>query len=186
MKQTEIEIAAVISQISGYYPNLEPEELRKLAIASISAVNSVWDGLERTLQEGANITITPNRTAKTFTIASTGGGGGGDIESVTGNIVSNTDPANPVVTQENADWNSVAGVSKILNKPTIPTLSGHQIIDENDNPMTQRAKMQVKGNLVTASDNGSDTSIFTIADPDLTYVRSGIARLTWQNFGLTI
>lgn len=50
-----------------------------------------------------------------------GGGGGGAVDSVTGNIVNNTDPANPVVTQVQVDWNSSSGLSQILNKPTIPT-----------------------------------------------------------------
>jgi nitrogen fixation protein len=48
-------------------------------------------------------------------------GGGGAVETVTGNIVDNTDPLNPVVTQVQPDWDAVSGLGEILNKPTIPT-----------------------------------------------------------------
>ena len=48
-------------------------------------------------------------------------GGGGDVDGVTGNIVNNTDPANPVVTQQQADWNVTDNTSPayIKNKPTV-------------------------------------------------------------------
>ncbi len=45
---------------------------------------------------------------------------GGGVQSVTGNIVDNTDPINPVVTQVQPDWNAVSGLAEILNKPSIP------------------------------------------------------------------
>jgi|GEM_PF-5428959 len=48
----------------------------------------------------------------------TSSSGGGGIDSVTGNIVNNTDPANPVVTQAQPDWNAVSGLGEILNKPS--------------------------------------------------------------------
>ncbi len=41
--------------------------------------------------------------------------GGGTVNSVTGNIVDNTDPVNPVVTQQQADW-------KETNPVETPTL----------------------------------------------------------------
>lgn len=46
-----------------------------------------------------------------------GGGGGGSVESVSGNIVDNTDAANPVVTQVQPDWNATSGLASIQNKP---------------------------------------------------------------------
>lgn len=51
------------------------------------------------------------------------GGGGGGVATVTGNIVDNTDPANPIVTQLQADWNEADNTlpTYIVNKPTIPT-----------------------------------------------------------------
>jgi len=52
-----------------------------------------------------------------------GGGGGGSVDSVSGNIVSNTDPANPVVTQVQADWTQADNAEPdfIKNKPTLGT-----------------------------------------------------------------
>lgn len=44
---------------------------------------------------------------------------GGAVDSVTGNIVDNTDPTNPVVTQVQSDWDSASGLSEILNKPDL-------------------------------------------------------------------
>ena len=76
--------------------------------------------------EGVTVTYTGNRAIVTIT------GGGGGVEGVTGNIVDNTDPLNPVVTQVNADWNAVSGVAEILNKPTIPTLTSDLTNDGED------------------------------------------------------
>ena len=42
------------------------------------------------------------------------------VQSVTGNIVNNTDPENPIVTQVQSDWNASSGLGQILNKPAIP------------------------------------------------------------------
>jgi hypothetical protein len=49
------------------------------------------------------------------------GGGGGTVVSVTGNIVDNTDPANPIITQKQADWTQADNTKPdfILHKPTI-------------------------------------------------------------------
>jgi len=49
------------------------------------------------------------------------GGGGGGVDSVSGNIVDNADPANPVITQVQADWDQAAGTEKdfIKNKPNL-------------------------------------------------------------------
>lgn len=55
-----------------------------------------------------------------FAFYSEVGSGGGAVETVTGNIVDNTDPLNPVVTQVQPDWDAVSGLGEILNKPTIP------------------------------------------------------------------
>jgi hypothetical protein len=41
------------------------------------------------------------------------------VKTVTGNIVNNTDPQNPVVTQIQPDWNAVSGLGKILNQPNL-------------------------------------------------------------------
>jgi len=60
--------------------------------------------------------------------------GTGGIEGVTGNIVDNTDPQNPVVDQVQANWNESDNTdpSFIQNKPTIPTgtvesVTGHSV-----------------------------------------------------------
>lgn len=45
---------------------------------------------------------------------------GGGVAGVTGNIVDNTDPANPIVTQVQPDWDAVSGLGEILNKPSLP------------------------------------------------------------------
>lgn len=66
---------------------------------------------------GVTVTYSGNRAIVTIT----GGGGGGSVDGVTGNIVNNTDPANPVVTQVQPDWNASSGLGQILNKPTIPS-----------------------------------------------------------------
>lgn len=60
----------------------------------------------------------------------------GAIQTVTGNIVDNTDSRNPVVTQVQPDWNETSGLGEILNKPTIHTgdvvsVSGN-IVDNTD------------------------------------------------------
>jgi hypothetical protein len=44
------------------------------------------------------------------------------VESVTGNVVDNTDPANPIVTQVQPDWNASSGLGQILNKPDLEDL----------------------------------------------------------------
>jgi hypothetical protein len=71
------------------------------------------------------------------------------VEGVTGNIVDNTDPQNPVVTQVQANWNEVDNTdpSFIQNKPSIPvvpsdiveTVSGN-IVDNTDpaNPVVDQ------------------------------------------------
>lgn len=66
---------------------------------------------------GVTVTYTGNRAIVTIS----GGGGGGSVDGVTGNIVNNTDPANPVVTQVQPDWNASSGLGQILNKPSIPS-----------------------------------------------------------------
>lgn len=57
--------------------------------------------------------------------------GGGTVNSVTGNIVDNTDPVNPVVTQQQADWketNPVA-IPYIDNKPYYTTTRANLLTD---------------------------------------------------------
>jgi len=73
---SEAEITSVIAQLSILYPNDTQEELRNRAIASISAVEKVYDGLVRTIVAGDNVVITPDRATKTIEIESSGGGGG--------------------------------------------------------------------------------------------------------------
>jgi hypothetical protein len=43
---------------------------------------------------------------------------GGAIDSISGNIVNNADPSNPIINQIQADWNAVSGLGAILNKPS--------------------------------------------------------------------
>lgn len=47
----------------------------------------------------------------------------GAIATVTGNIVNNSDPANPVITQVQADWNATTGLASILNKPNLAPIA---------------------------------------------------------------
>ncbi len=50
------------------------------------------------IDAGTNITITGDGTeASPYVISASGGGGGGSVDSVTGTLVDNTDPANPVI-----------------------------------------------------------------------------------------
>lgn len=72
---------------------------------------------------GSGVTVTHDANRAIVTITG-GGGGGGSVDSVTGNIVNNTDPANPVVTQVQPDWNASSGLGQILNKPTSLPPSG--------------------------------------------------------------
>lgn len=64
------------------------------------------------------------------------------VQSVSGNIVNNIDPTNPVVTQVQPDWNATSGLGEILNKPTglltniTSPVSGLVTVDPDDS--TQR------------------------------------------------
>lgn len=44
---------------------------------------------------------------------------GEGVATVTGNIVDNADPKNPVITQVQSDWNAVGGLGVVLNKPNL-------------------------------------------------------------------
>lgn len=81
------------------------------------------------------------------------------VESVTGNIVNNTDPLNPVVTQVQSDWNASSGLARILNKPTIPTKTSDLTNDGQDgvNPFITAADVPVS-NLQEVLDLGSSAS----------------------------
>jgi hypothetical protein len=78
------------------------------------------------------------------------------VEGVTGNIVDNTDPQNPIVTQVQANWNESDNTdpSFIQNKPTIPTDTGIT---------------QLTGDVTAGPGNGSQVS--TIANDAVTYAK---------------
>jgi len=86
--------------------------------------------------------------------------GTGGIEGVTGNIVDNTDPQNPVVDQVQANWNESDNTdpSFIQNKPAIPTGTVESVTGESvdntdpDNPVVNAIPLAGTGtDLVTGT-----------------------------------
>jgi hypothetical protein len=113
---SEAEITSVIAQLSILYPNDTQKELRNRAIASISAVEKVYDGLVRTIVAGDNIVITPDRVTKTIEIESSGGGGGHVIIDEAGN---------PMPQRENLQFTGAVEVTDdIVNDKTVVEVTG--------------------------------------------------------------
>jgi hypothetical protein len=93
--------------------------------------------------------------------------GTGGIEGVTGNIVDNTDPANPVVDQVQADWTQGDNTQPdfIKNKPTIPTGTVESVTGDSvdntdpDNPVVNAIPLAgtTVGNPVTGDIEVSST-----------------------------
>ncbi len=110
-----------------------------------------------------------------------GGGGGGTVNSVTGNIVDNTDPVNPVVTQQQADWketNPVA-IPYIDNKPYYTTTRANLLTD-----MAANALVLDAGYLITNADP-------TVANSGIIVRATGPGRVSREavflaNYGGTI
>lgn len=111
------------------------------------------------------------------------------VQSVTGNIVNNTDPLNPIVTQVQSDWNASSGLGQILNKPTIPTQTSDLTNDGEDgiNPFITAADIpnltiqQVLNNgntisddtFIVYSDNGITSSYYANGEVGFTNTASG-------------
>jgi hypothetical protein len=114
---SEAEITTVIAQLSTVFPDDTSEELRNRAIASISAVEKVFDGLVRTLVAGDNIVLTPDRETKTIEIESSGGGGGGHV------IID--EAGNPMPQRENLQFTGAVEVTDdIVNDKTVVEVTG--------------------------------------------------------------
>lgn len=107
--------------------------------------------------------------------------GGGTVNSVTGNIVDNTDPVNPVVTQQQADWketNPVA-IPYIDNKPYYTTTRANLLTD-----MAANALVLDAGYLITNADP-------TVANSGIIVRATGPGRVSREavflaNYGGTI
>jgi hypothetical protein len=80
-------------------------EVESVAVSTFRAISLLGNGVKvgdvRRLNfiDGTNTTVQVDEYGN-IVINSTGGGGSGTVESVTGNVVNNTDPANPVVTAD--------------------------------------------------------------------------------------
>lgn len=94
------------------------------------------------------------------------------VTSVTGNIVDNTDPLNPIVTQVQSDWNAVSGLGAILNKPTIPTKTSDLTNDGEDgvNPFISQEQVVEYPNLASFPPTGIVGVVYIALDTDLAYV----------------
>jgi nitrogen fixation protein len=100
------------------------------------------------------------------------------IQSVTGNIVDNTDPVNPVVTQVQSDWSAVSGLAEILNKPTIPTKTS-DLTNDGENgadPFITAADVPVS-DLQSVLNSGNAVS----DDTPIVYSDNGIASTAYNN-----
>lgn len=110
---------------------------------------------------------------------------GGAVDSVTGNIVDNTDPENPIVTQVKSDWEQadITLPSHILNKPVI--LESLSDLDANGIIVRQDGGTVVNRSIVA----GSERVIITNGDgvagnPSIDIVEGGISVVA--NAGLDI
>jgi hypothetical protein len=123
------------------------------------------------------------------------GAAGGGVASVSGNIVDNTDPANPVVTQVQANWNESDNTdpSFIQNKPTIPSgtvtsvgLSAPTEFTVTNSPVTGSGtltltKANQNANLVYAGPTTGSAAAPTFRSLVLADIPSGVAKETWAN-----
>lgn len=93
------------------------------------------------------------------------------VSSVTGNIVDNTDPANPIVTQVQPDWDAVSGLAEILNKPTIPTKTSDLVNDGEDgvSPFVSQVAVQDFPDRDSFPTIGQNGVIYIAEDTDLAY-----------------
>lgn len=93
------------------------------------------------------------------------------VSSVTGNIVDNTNPANPIVTQVQPDWDAVSGLAEILNKPTIPTKTSDLVNDGEDgvNPFIYQVAVQDFPDRDSFPTIGQNGVIYIAEDTDLAY-----------------
>lgn len=93
------------------------------------------------------------------------------VSSVTGNIVDNADPANPIVTQVQPDWDAVSGLAEILNKPIIPTKTSDLLNDGEDgiSPFISQVAVQDFPDRDSFPTIGQNGVIYIAEDTDLAY-----------------
>lgn len=94
------------------------------------------------------------------------------VQSVSGNIVDNSDAANPVVTQVQPDWNASSGLGEILNKPTSAEILGYRrfvgVLSQIGNSAPEiKTEIVNDVNLTNADLKYDDTGIYVIRRPDL-------------------
>jgi hypothetical protein len=96
----------------------------------------------------------------------------GGVQSVSGNIVDNTDPLNPIVDQVQPDWDATSGLGEILNKPTIPTKTSDLTNDGEDgvNPFISQEQVVEYADLASFPSIGTVGVIYIALDTDLAYV----------------
>jgi len=81
---------------------------------------TIYDKLLKRFQENPILPVNREELFHDFEELKNASSSGGGVDGVTGNIVDNTDPVNPVVTQVQADWDETDNLlpSFIANKPS--------------------------------------------------------------------
>jgi hypothetical protein len=93
--------------------------------------------------------------ARSAVSLTTTGSGAATYNNTTG-VINIPTPVAPVA-QVNADWNSVSGVSQILNKPTIPTIPTNVSAFTNDSGYITQAGARSAVSLTTTGTSGAAT-----------------------------
>jgi hypothetical protein len=99
-EQVPVTVKSVIENVIVSYTEVE-----SVVVSTFRGISLLGNGVKvgdvRRLNfiDGTNTTVQVDEYGN-IVINSTGGGGSGTVESVTGNVVNNTDPANPVVTAD--------------------------------------------------------------------------------------
>ena len=87
--------------------------------------------IDITIQETVNdVEITVNQTVITVNVTRTTGGGGGGVESVTGDLVNNTDPLNPII--NTPSFAETLAEDNKTNDIPIVSNNGKAVVDVND------------------------------------------------------
>jgi len=91
--------------------------------------------IDITIQETVNdVEITVNQTVITVNVTRTTGGGGGGVESVTGDLVDNTDPLNPII--NTPSFAETLAEDNKTNDIPIVSNNGMATVDVNDNQLS--------------------------------------------------
>jgi len=137
--------------------------------------------IDITIQETVNdVEITVNQTVITVNVTRTTGGGGGGVESVTGDLVNNTDPLNPII--NTPSFAETLAEDNKTNDIPIVSNNGKAVVDVNDDYLY----ISYEGNYLTLEPtNGlqlfSDTNVFTNA-PIMVAVIDGEISYTCSSF----